>query len=150
MPRKWLNRAIPEQAASEARPDGAVASERLAVVIANRQWDLVATTNNRTEDSAMTDEMMKLRTLLEKSSDADLLRELGWIENRTVAIEHRWADGRTERYSEIAEEFVRLKIDVIVTTGTPIETTSEQGAIHGRGYNSRVRFGEACFPGARD
>ena len=43
------------------------------------------------------------------------LRELGWIEGRTVAIEVRWADGRTERFVEIAAEFVRLKVDVIVT-----------------------------------
>jgi putative ABC transport system substrate-binding protein len=45
------------------------------------------------------------------------LRELGWIEGRTVTIEYRWSEGRTERYSEIAAEFVRLKVDVIVTTG---------------------------------
>jgi putative ABC transport system substrate-binding protein len=44
------------------------------------------------------------------------LRELGWVEGRTVAIEYRWADGRPERYPEIAAEFVRLKVDVIVTT----------------------------------
>jgi len=40
------------------------------------------------------------------------LRELGWLENRTVAIEVRWAEGRNERYSEIVAEFVRLKVDV--------------------------------------
>ena len=45
------------------------------------------------------------------------LRERGWIEGRTVTIEYRWSEGRTERYPEIAAEFVRLKIDVIVTTG---------------------------------
>ena len=43
------------------------------------------------------------------------LRELGWIEGRTVAIEYRWAEGRPERYTEIAAEFVHLKVDVIVT-----------------------------------
>src|SRR5262245_34760148 len=47
------------------------------------------------------------------------LRELGWIENRTVAIEYRWAEGRDERFAEIAAEFIRLKVDVIVTYGTP-------------------------------
>jgi putative tryptophan/tyrosine transport system substrate-binding protein len=46
------------------------------------------------------------------------LRELGWIEGRTVVIEYRWAEGRVERYGEIAAEFVRLKVDVIVTVGT--------------------------------
>src|SRR5262245_57945273 len=44
------------------------------------------------------------------------LRELGWIEGRTIAIEYRWADGRTDLLSEIAAEFVRLKVDIIVTT----------------------------------
>jgi putative tryptophan/tyrosine transport system substrate-binding protein len=46
------------------------------------------------------------------------LRELGWIEGRTVAIEVRWGEGRNERYADIAAEFVRLKVDVIVTQGT--------------------------------
>jgi putative ABC transport system substrate-binding protein len=46
------------------------------------------------------------------------LRELGWIEGRTVLIEYRWADGRAERFTEIADEFVRLKANVLVTGGT--------------------------------
>ncbi len=46
------------------------------------------------------------------------LRELGWIEDRNVAIAVRWAEGRPERYSDIAAEFIRLKVDVIVTGGT--------------------------------
>ena len=45
------------------------------------------------------------------------LRELGWIEGRTIAIEYRWAEGRGERFAEIAAEFVRLNVDVIVTVG---------------------------------
>jgi putative tryptophan/tyrosine transport system substrate-binding protein len=48
------------------------------------------------------------------------LRELGWIEGRTVAIEYRWTDGRNERAPEIAAEFVRLKVRVIVTYGNTI------------------------------
>jgi len=47
------------------------------------------------------------------------LRELGWIENRTVAIEYRWAEGREARFAEIAAEFVRLKVEVILTYATP-------------------------------
>jgi ABC-type uncharacterized transport system substrate-binding protein len=47
------------------------------------------------------------------------LSELGWLEGRTVAIDYRWAEGREERYAELAAEFVRLKVDVIVTSGTP-------------------------------
>jgi putative tryptophan/tyrosine transport system substrate-binding protein len=45
------------------------------------------------------------------------LRELGWIEGRTIAIEYRWAEGRADRFAEIAKELVRLKVDVIVSTG---------------------------------
>ena len=45
------------------------------------------------------------------------LRELNWIDGRTVAIEYRWAEGRSERFAEIVAEFVRLKVDVIVTAG---------------------------------
>ena len=45
------------------------------------------------------------------------LRELGWIEARTIAIEYRWAEGNSDRYAEIAAEFVRLKVDAIVTWG---------------------------------
>src|SRR3984893_4746518 len=54
------------------------------------------------------------------------LQELGWIEGRTVAIEYRWAEGRTERAAEIAAEFVRLKVDVIVTSETVVVIASKQ------------------------
>ena len=58
------------------------------------------------------------------------LGELGWIEGRTVAIEYRWADGNSARAAEAAAEFAQLKVNVIVTNGTPIilavkRTTSE-------------------------
>jgi len=53
------------------------------------------------------------------------LRELGWIENRTIAIEYRWSEGRTERYAEIAAEFVRLNVDVIVTVGSAVPTVRQ-------------------------
>jgi putative tryptophan/tyrosine transport system substrate-binding protein len=46
------------------------------------------------------------------------LRELGWIEGRTVAVEYRWAEGRDERFAAIAAEFVQRKVDVIVTSST--------------------------------
>ena len=45
------------------------------------------------------------------------LRELGWVEGRNITIEYRWTNGNPERVSEIAAEFVRLKVDVIHTTG---------------------------------
>jgi hypothetical protein len=47
------------------------------------------------------------------------LRDLGWIEGRTVAIEYRWGEGRTERTTEFVAAFVRLKADVIVTHAVP-------------------------------
>jgi putative tryptophan/tyrosine transport system substrate-binding protein len=48
------------------------------------------------------------------------LRELGWADGRTIAIESRWAEGSSERADEIAAEFVRLKVGVIVTSGTAL------------------------------
>jgi len=56
---------------------------------------------------------------------AQRLRDLGWIEGRTVAIEYRWAVGRPERVAEIASEFVRLKVDVIVTLGDAVPTLKQ-------------------------
>ena len=46
------------------------------------------------------------------------LGELGWVEGQTVAIEYRWVEGRFERSPAIIAEFVRLKVDVIVTHAT--------------------------------
>jgi putative ABC transport system substrate-binding protein len=54
------------------------------------------------------------------------LRELGWIEGRTIAVEYRWTEGRTERAAEIAAEFVQRKVDVIVTSGTGLVLAAKQ------------------------
>jgi putative tryptophan/tyrosine transport system substrate-binding protein len=54
------------------------------------------------------------------------LRELGWTEGRNVAIEYRWPEGRSDRIAEIALELVRIKVDVIVTTGTPGALAAKQ------------------------
>src|SRR5215469_1579692 len=54
------------------------------------------------------------------------LHELGWNEGRTIAIEYRWAEGREERLAELAAELVRLKVDVIVTSGTPQVLAAKQ------------------------
>ena len=56
------------------------------------------------------------------------LGELGWIEGRTVVINYRWAEGRTERYAEIAAEFVRLKVDAIVTVGGAVAAAKQATA----------------------
>ena len=57
------------------------------------------------------------------------LHELGWIEDHTVHIVYRWAEGRDERYAEIAAEFVRLKVDVIVTTGGAVLATKRATSV---------------------
>jgi putative ABC transport system substrate-binding protein len=54
------------------------------------------------------------------------LRQLGWIEGRTVAIEYRWAEGSSSRATEIAAEFVRLKVDIIVTYASPPVLAAKQ------------------------
>jgi putative tryptophan/tyrosine transport system substrate-binding protein len=69
------------------------------------------------------------------------LRELGWIEGRTVAIEYRWAEGNPERFTEIAAEFVRLKADVIVTAGAePVVALKQATAV------IPIVFGAAADP----
>jgi putative ABC transport system substrate-binding protein len=57
------------------------------------------------------------------------LRELGWIEGRTVAIQYRWTEGRAERLAEIAAEFVRLKVDVIVTGGNAAVAAKQASSV---------------------
>jgi len=54
------------------------------------------------------------------------LGELGWIEGRTVTIEYRWGEGRTDRIPEILTELVRLRPDVIVTHGQPNIVAAKQ------------------------
>jgi len=57
---------------------------------------------------------------------AQRLRELGWVEGRTIAIEYRWAEGRNDSLAEIAAEFVRLKVNIIVTGGAPAVIAAKQ------------------------
>jgi putative ABC transport system substrate-binding protein len=54
------------------------------------------------------------------------LRELGWTEGRDLRIEYRWGEGGTERFAEIAAEFVRLKVDLILTHNTPPTLAAKQ------------------------
>jgi putative ABC transport system substrate-binding protein len=56
------------------------------------------------------------------------LHELGWIEGRNIAIEHRWSEGSPTRVAETAAEFVRLKVDVIVTMGSAVPTLRQATA----------------------
>src|SRR6266446_1482429 len=54
------------------------------------------------------------------------LRELGWIEGRNLTIEYRWAGGSSDRAAELAGEFVRLKVDIILTYATPMVLAAKQ------------------------
>jgi putative ABC transport system substrate-binding protein len=54
------------------------------------------------------------------------MRELGWIEGRTILIEYRWADGSVEHLADLVAEFVRLKVAVIVTGGSAAVVAAKQ------------------------
>jgi putative ABC transport system substrate-binding protein len=53
------------------------------------------------------------------------LRELGWLEGETIAIDYRWAEGSSRRVSEIAAEFLRQNVDVIVSYGSAVTTLKQ-------------------------
>ena len=88
--------------------------------------------------AARAQQPMKLRTIgflgattasaQRKWTDAFVqrLRELDWSEGRNIAIEYRWAEGGTERAADIFAEFVRLKVDIIVTHPTPLAVAAKQ------------------------
>jgi putative ABC transport system substrate-binding protein len=57
------------------------------------------------------------------------LRELGWIDGRTVAIAYRWAESQPARYGEIAAEFVRLRVDVIITVGAAVPALKQATSV---------------------
>ena len=65
----------------------------------------------------------------EVTAFAQRLHELGWIAGRTVAIEYRWAEGRNDRYADIAAEFVRLNVDVIVTGGAAVSAAKRATSV---------------------
>src|SRR5437867_11676050 len=46
------------------------------------------------------------------------LRDLGWVEGQNIVVEYRWGEGRHDRLHDLAEELVRLKVDVIVAGGS--------------------------------
>src|SRR5512137_1261888 len=54
------------------------------------------------------------------------LRELGWVEGRNLLIEYRYAEGQADRLPALADELVRLKVDLIVATPTPSALAAKQ------------------------
>jgi putative ABC transport system substrate-binding protein len=68
---------------------------------------------------------------------AQRLGERGWVEGRTLTIDYRWVEGRTERFAEIAAEFVRRKVDVIVTSRTPAVMALQKVTASSPSYSRR-------------
>jgi putative tryptophan/tyrosine transport system substrate-binding protein len=81
----------------------------------------------------------------ETAAFVERLSQLGWIEGRTITIEYRWSEGRPERVAEIAAEFVRQKVDVIVAYGGAVAalkqaTTVIPHRLCNRGRSGRQRL----------
>jgi putative ABC transport system substrate-binding protein len=57
------------------------------------------------------------------------LRDLGWIEGATVALTYRWSDGSPARFAEIAAEFVKIKVDIIVTAGSAVPAVKQATSV---------------------
>jgi putative ABC transport system substrate-binding protein len=57
------------------------------------------------------------------------LKELGWVEGGNLTIEQRYSHGVAERYQELATDLVRLKVDVLVTDGTPATRAAQQATV---------------------
>jgi hypothetical protein len=75
------------------------------------------------------------------------LRELGWIEGRTVVIEYRWSDGRPESIAEMAAELVQQKVQVIVRYGAAVaalKQTTHIVAERGK-FTSDIGCRQTCF-----
>ena len=53
------------------------------------------------------------------------LRDLGWVEGKTILIEYRWAEGKTDRLPDLVAELVRLKVDVIVASTSAVAVASK-------------------------
>ena len=66
-----------------------------------------------------------LRGAFYRAAFTERLRELGWTEGSTVAIEDRWSEGRPERVAEIAAELVQQKVHIIVTYGAAVATLKQ-------------------------
>jgi putative ABC transport system substrate-binding protein len=60
------------------------------------------------------------------------LRDLGYVEGQNIVIEYRWAEGQVERLPDLAAEFVRLKVDLIVAPGTLATQAAKQGPAGGK------------------
>src|SRR2546422_1094592 len=57
------------------------------------------------------------------------LRELGYVEGKNIVIEYRYAEGKIDHLPALVAELVRLKVDVIVTTGPPSTRSAKQATV---------------------
>ena len=75
------------------------------------------------------------------------LRDLGYVEGRNVQIEYRWAEGKYERFPELVAELVSLKVDVIVTAGTPAALAVKRATvtIPSRWWRSAIPWAPASW-----
>ena len=75
----------------------------------------------------------------------DALRELGWVSGRNITIEHRAADGRSERLAQLAAELVQAQVSVMVTAQSPATQAAKKASstipIVMLGNGDPVRFG---------
>ncbi len=69
------------------------------------------------------------------------LRELGYVDGQNIAIEARWADGRTERLPQLAAELVRLPVDVLCTAGSQASGAAKQAT-----STIPIVFANVAFP----
>jgi putative tryptophan/tyrosine transport system substrate-binding protein len=90
------------------------------VGVAAAPWPLVAIAQRKPPSSGFLGPASAATMGAWTAAFVQRMRELGWIEGRTVAFEYRWGDGHGDRLTELATELVRLKPDVIVTTGTGV------------------------------
>jgi putative ABC transport system substrate-binding protein len=80
------------------------------------------------------------------------LRELGYVEGRNLVLDYRSADGRPERFPQLAAELLRLNVDLIVTRGTPAVMAAKNAPrrFPWSWLRAANRSGRASSPGSRD
>jgi hypothetical protein len=76
------------------------------------------------------------------------LRELGWIENRTVAIDYRWAEGRDEQFADIAAETAAVSLELIegVVKSSVRSTSTASAPPAGYGLEAQVQHRRSVLP----
>ena len=74
------------------------------------------------------------------------LRDLGYVEGKNIVIEWRWAEGKYERFPDLIAELIALKVDVIVTAGTPATQAYQKARTSIPLVMVAGRHGHRCVP----